>query len=100
MANRTTHLTHLYIVSVFNYVWNADRPANEEAIRALHGVAERLNAFPGWVEVMVSSHMGTRCIQFLRRRAGGERSQSFKATRWLAEFEGYGIRTQGWIREK
>ncbi len=100
MANKTTHLTHLYIISLFNYESNAIQPAKEEAMSALHSVAERLNAFPGWVEVTVSSHRGMRSIQFVRRRAGGERSQSFIASRWLAEFEGYGIQTQGWMREK
>jgi len=104
MTNRATHLTHLYIYSLFDYKRNANQPADDEAIRTLHTVAERLNAFPGWVKVRVSSRLGMRFIQFVRRlvrrKSGEELSLTFGASQWLGEFEGYDIQTKGWIYER
>lgn len=94
MAKKSTHLTHLYIVSLFNYENYTNKPDDGEAIRTLHGVAQHLNAFPGCVEVMVSSRMGMRFIRFLRRKAGEELPPSFE---WIREFEGYRVQIQGWI---
>jgi len=100
MANRTTHLTHLHIENLIGFNWDANWQANsmdEEAIHTLHGMAECLNAFPGWVEVKVSSHGGMRFIRFIRRKAGRELSQNFSASGWLGAFEGYDIEIEGWI---
>ena len=83
MTDRTTHLTRLYIVDLFDFHWTADQqtnPVDEELDQrtfALHSVTERLNAFPGWVEVIVSSRMGKKLIQFVRRKSGGKLSQFF-----------------------
>lgn len=106
MANRTTHLTHLHIVSLTNFDRDATQRSNlteDEAIHALHGVAKCLNAFPDWAEVTASSHKGVRSIGFVRRQTGRELSQyhpavgRHDASEWLGEFEGYGIETKGWI---
>ena len=103
MTNRATHLTHLYIFSLFDYKRNSNQPADGEALRTLHGVAERLNAFPGWVKVKVSSRTGIRFIRFVRRvvgkKSGGKLSKSFGEPRWVGKFEGYDIQTKGWIYE-
>ena len=96
MANKITHLTHLYIVSLFNFENHANKPDDGEAIRSLQGVAERLDAFPGCVEVMVSSRTGMRFIRFLRRRAGEELPPSFE---WIRELGGFRVQIKGWIHQ-
>jgi len=100
MANRVPRLTHFHIASAFYFVWEANQHTNltgDEAIHALHGVAGCLNAFPGWVEVRVSSRPGTRFIRFIRRYTGWERLQTCDALEWLCVFEGYGIGILGWV---
>jgi hypothetical protein len=99
MANRTTHLAHLHIVSPFDN--GRGRRTNQVALNALHGVAKCLSAFPGWVEVTASSHSGMTSIRFVRRKTGKEFSQyrhvpgGHAASEWL-EFEGFGVEAKGW----
>jgi hypothetical protein len=101
MANRTPHLTHLHVNSQFNSGRGADQSTNQDALRALHGLAKCLKAFPCWVEVTAVSHGGIMFIRIEQRKTGGEFSQYLLlpgrhyATEWL-EFEGYGIEIKRW----
>jgi len=101
MANRTNHLTHFHLVRLFNCGRGADRSTNQDALDALHGVANCLSAFPSWAEVTSSSQGDIMSIRFVRGKTGRELSQSFHvlgrrdASEWL-EFEGYSIETKGW----
>ena len=101
MANRTNHLTHFHLVRLFTCERGADRPTNQDALDALHGVANCLSAFPSWAEVTSSSQAGTMSIRFVRGKTRRELSQGLRAlgrrdvSEWL-EFDGYSIEAKGW----
>jgi hypothetical protein len=101
MANRTTHLTHLHIISSFNGGRGARRSTIQDTLPALHDVAKCLSAFPSWVEVTASSLMDMLFIRFVRKKTARELSQYLRASgrhyasEW-PEIEGYSIVTEGW----
>ena len=103
MTNKAIHLTHLYIFSLFDYKRTANQPADDEVLRTLHGVAERLHAFPDWVKVKVSSRVGIRFIRFVRKvgekSSGRTLSKTFGGPWWVGKFEGYDFQTRGWTYE-
>jgi hypothetical protein len=100
MANRTTHLTHLHIISVFNGGRGAGRSTNQDALSALHDVTKCLSTFPSWVQVTAAFLRDMSFMRFVRK---GELSQCLRSpgTHYVLEWpeiEGYSIVTKGWRR--